>query len=154
MATRFSLHDSTGHWLARLFSAMRAEFDDALRAKGVTMAEWAVLAAARDGVRLPSEVAAYAGVSRAVVSRSLERLEERGLITREPSQRDRRAVIIGLTRTGSRVADALVAENERINAAFASGLSAAEMKAFRRTVQRMLANRPREANKEDPPHAP
>ena len=85
-----------------------------------------------------------------MVSRTLERLEERRLITREPSKEDRRAVIIGLTPAGTRLANALVAENERINREFTSGLSAAEMKTFRRALQRMLANRPREAKKEEP----
>ena len=144
-AAGYKLHDSTGHWMARVFAAMRREFDKELRAQGVTTSDWAVLAGLHGGeASTPSELARLAGLDRAVVTRSLDRLtEDRAFTHREINDEDRRSFTIRLTPTGKRVAERLLAANQRINEQFLNGLSRTEVRDFRRTLKLMLGNAPK-----------
>ncbi|MBM3535173.1 MAG: MarR family transcriptional regulator [Alphaproteobacteria bacterium] len=50
--------------------------------------------------RTPNALAEYLGSTRGTVSQTLISLEQKGHLTREQSPRDRRSVVLGLTRTG------------------------------------------------------
>ncbi len=143
-ATGYKLHDSTGHWIARVFGAMRREFDKELREHGVSISEWAVLAGLRSGeASTPSQLADLAGLDRAVVTRALDGVvEAKGLATRELSGEDKRSFTIELTAAGDRVVSKLLEANKRINDEFLRGLSSRETNQFRRTLKRMLENAP------------
>ncbi len=138
----YKLHDSTGHWMARVFAAMPNAFDAELQAQGVTITDWAVLAGLHGGeASTPSELARLAGIDRAVVTRSLDRLtDQRAFTRRELNNADRRSFDVRLTPTGKRVAAKRLAGNKRINGQFLAGLSTKEVSAFRRTLKHMLAN--------------
>ena len=70
---------------------MRTEFDRQVSALGVTRAQWMVLArlARRPGCS-QTELAEMMEVERATAGRLLDRLEENGLVRREPDPVDRR----------------------------------------------------------------
>ena len=70
---------------------MRTEFDRRVAAHGVTRAQWMVLArlARRPGCT-QTELADMMEVERATAGRLLDRLEENGLVRREPDPEDRR----------------------------------------------------------------
>ena len=70
---------------------MRTEFDRQVNALGVTRAQWMVLArlARRPGCS-QTELAEMMEVERATAGRLLDRLEENGLVRREPDPVDRR----------------------------------------------------------------
>lgn len=143
-APAYRLHDATGHWIARVFAAMRSEFDKELRASGVTISEWAVLAAVSGGAaKTPSAVAELAGLDRAVVTRALDGLtDEKGLAERRLSGQDRRSFTIHLTASGKRLASHLLRANRRINERFLQGLSSREIEKFRRCLKHILGNAP------------
>jgi len=65
------------------------------------------LAALQEAERLgptsPSDIARSAHLSQATVTGILQRLERRGLLVREPSQRDRRGVVVTVTEAGRAV---------------------------------------------------
>ncbi len=145
MAAEYKLHDSTGHWMSRVFTAMRREFDKELRAHGVTISDWAVLAGLHGGeARTPTELARLAGLDRAVVTRSLDRLtDEKSFTHRELNNEDRRSFTIRLTPAGKRVAAKLLAANKRINDMFLGGLSKGSVNELRRTLKHMLENAPK-----------
>ncbi len=66
-------------------------------------AQWEALrfvARANRFSRTPAALAEYLGATRGTVSQTLIALENKGHITREPSPRDRRSIVLGLTRTG------------------------------------------------------
>ena len=140
----YELHDSTGHWIARVFATMRREFDKELRSHGVSISEWAVLAGLHSGkASTPSQLAELAGLDRAVVTRALDRLvEERGFATRESNDEDRRSITVELTAAGERLASTLLEANRRINDEFLRGVSAREKSQFRRTLRHILENAP------------
>ena len=138
-ATPYRLHDSTGHWIARLFGAMRRDFDRHLAEHGVTIIEWAVLAGLTDGAAdTPSALADYSGSDRAVVSRALRRMVEKRLVVRRESDRDGRSITIGATAKGLRIGRVLMRANREINDAYFSGLSTSDLVRFRRILKSAL----------------
>lgn len=72
-----------------------------LEAHGVTVAEWVILREmyAHDDQTSPSHVAQRTGLTRGAVSKLVDRLLGKGLITREESAGDRRYQDIELTKT-------------------------------------------------------
>ena len=67
-------------------------------------AQWEALrfvARANRFSRTPAALAEYMGSTRGTVSQTLIALEHKGHVTREPSRRDRRSVLLELTETGS-----------------------------------------------------
>ena len=141
---KFRLHDSTGHWVARVFSAMRREFNKSLKVEGVSIGEWAVLAAVFHGeATTPSDIAEFTDVDRATVTRLLDNLTNKKHYTsRELSEDDRRSFTVRLTRAGKQVAARLFRENERVNKQFLNGISGTEAKELRRLLRMMCKNSP------------
>jgi DNA-binding MarR family transcriptional regulator len=80
-------------WAAMSLRAHRLDGDPSFR-------QLAVLFMVRDGVTSPAGIAQRLGISRAVVTGLLDRLEERGLVRREPDPADRRRLRIVLTTAG------------------------------------------------------
>jgi DNA-binding MarR family transcriptional regulator len=80
-------------WSAMSLRAHRVEGDPSFR-------QLAVLFMIREGVASPASMAQRLGISRAVVTGLLDRLEERGLIRREPDPGDRRRLRIAMTASG------------------------------------------------------
>ncbi len=80
-------------WSAMSLRVHRVEGDPSFR-------QLAVLFMIRQGVISPAGIAQRLGISRAVVTGLLDRLEERGLIRREPDPGDRRRLRIVLTASG------------------------------------------------------
>ena len=141
MKTRYRLHDSTGHWIARVYSAMRREFDQKLREQGVTVGDWAVLASLSDGASSPSEIARHAGIDRAVAARVLSRLTEgKGYTSRQLRKEDHRSFEMKLTAAGKRLVAKLLEENRRINQKFLSGIGPGQAETLKRLLKLMLAN--------------
>jgi len=141
--SEYTLHDATGRLVAQVFAVMRREFDVDLRAQGVSITEWAVLASLHSGdVDTPSEIARYSEIDRSVVTRALDRLTEKALTVRELNPNDRRSFTIRLTPTGKRVARTLLSANMRINEHYLHGLSQREVREFRRVLKHILGNRP------------
>lgn len=69
---------------------------------GLTVPQLVVIRAiGHEGMPSASEVARAVSLSQATVTTILNRLEERGLLTRERSTQDRRRVILQLTEAGS-----------------------------------------------------
>lgn len=102
--------------------------EEALRRVGVPHGELEVLIALRmhrDHLPLtPGDVASMLGVSTGAMTKRLDGLEDRGLITRLPHHHDRRSVSLHLTEEGSDMADrALVIKAEAIASAIPDALS-------------------------------
>ncbi|NKQ55352.1 MarR family transcriptional regulator [Amycolatopsis sp. K13G38] len=68
-------------------------------------------------------LAAQLGLSRAAMSKTLARLENRGFVGREANPADRRAALVRLTPEGERVVDAMFPEQLGIEVALLGGLT-------------------------------
>lgn len=102
----YRLHDSLGYNLSLAARLQERRLDDALRTLGLTRTSWCVLLAVGvEGLRRPSEIARFIGIDRTATSRTLRRMEEDGLVTRETGSGDRRTTRVVLTDTGHRCID-------------------------------------------------
>ncbi len=136
----YQLHDSTGHWIARLYNSMRKEFHQELTKRSATISEWAVLAAIHSGADTPSEIADMSGMDRAVASRTLDQLEEKQLVKRSRQRINQRSITVTATAAGKKLLRTLIAENQRIQARYYAGFSKKQMSTFRDTLKLMLEN--------------
>jgi DNA-binding MarR family transcriptional regulator len=88
---------------------LAATFSDGLR-RG-TIAPLTVLH--RVGPLRVSELAEALGLDRTTVTRHLDELETRGLVTRRPDERDRRALVVSLTPAAAEHLDAMRTRNRQ-----------------------------------------
>ncbi|MCW8379739.1 MarR family winged helix-turn-helix transcriptional regulator [Streptomyces justiciae] len=79
--------------------------------------------------RVAGQLARQRGCSRAAISRIIIKLDQRGLITREPNPADRRAALIRITAEGSRLVDTLFPEQLALEAGLLARLDTRERQA-------------------------
>jgi DNA-binding MarR family transcriptional regulator len=77
-------------------------------------------------------------LSSAGMTKRLDRLEQRGLVKRNPDPKDRRGVTIQLTDAGRRLTVKAVADNTKSEAALLSGLNARETRTLRDLLRTLL----------------
>jgi DNA-binding MarR family transcriptional regulator len=73
------------------------------------------------------------------MTKRLDRLEREGLVAREPDPRDRRGVLVSLTRKGLKVVDRAVEDHLRNEAALLEALSERERRALDGALGKLLA---------------
>lgn len=109
---------------------------------------------AEKGPLTPSQLAEASMVSSARIANILRALEEKGLVTREHSDRDRRMVQVSLTERGRALWRARREEGDRIVSAYLRELGPDDARSLvrivRRTEQIMRARRAAEAACGDP----
>lgn len=130
-----------GFLVYRLHLALREAFEERLVSDGITPAEWGVLAHCREGVNTPGGLADCLGVNRAAVTRTLDRLEDAGLVTRTPNAADGRSCLVALTDAGERTAERAAAASDQVNSDYTAALSEVEraqlMDLLRKTIRNM-----------------
>jgi DNA-binding MarR family transcriptional regulator len=97
-----------------------------------------LLGVLRDREPLMSELGRHLGLDKSSVSGLVDRAQRRGLVTRTPSEVDRRAFRVSITEAGRRLADAGAARfTERIEA-LVGGLSDADRQLLTRLAVRVV----------------
>ncbi|ONI77880.1 MarR family transcriptional regulator [Actinosynnema sp. ALI-1.44] len=99
-------------------------------------------AVARIGPRSAADLASEVGLDRSGVTRRASRLEQAGLLCREPDPLDRRATLLVLTEHGERAVDEL---RRRLAAHIAASLTTwppGEAQAFARGLRRFITEGP------------
>lgn len=133
--------DSVGLLMKQCVVALGRQLQERINSHDVTYAQWPALAAlSRRKSRTAAELARELQMDAGAMTRMLDRLEEKGLITRARDQNDRRVTLIELTSEGARavapirevLADVL---NETMR-----GFSQEEFEAFRGYLRRVHAN--------------
>lgn len=74
---------------------------------------------------------------RSTLTSILDRMAERGWISREADSRDRRTFRVRLTRQGAKVASRIYAHLEKLERSVLRGLSEAEARVFREVLERL-----------------
>jgi DNA-binding MarR family transcriptional regulator len=89
-----------GFWMRTVSNHVSHSFAKKLESQGVTVVEWVVLREMYDckGKIAPSFIAKMTGLTRGAISKLIDRLLEKGLVTRAESLMDRRYQEIELTR--------------------------------------------------------
>jgi len=99
-----------GYWLRAVSNHVSYAFKIRVEAQGVTVAEWVVLRALFDGDGVkPSELAEKIGLTRGAISKLVDRLVAKDLVSVRSDVRDGRAQIITLRASGRRLVPKLAA---------------------------------------------
>lgn len=111
------LTDHLGYWLRQVSNHVSQAFARRVAAKGVTVAEWAMMRVLYEtGDVAPSRLADEMGMTRGAISKLAERLIAKSLVVRQASATDGRAQTLRLTKQGARLVPQLAAladQNER-----------------------------------------
>jgi DNA-binding MarR family transcriptional regulator len=89
-----------GRLLGAASRAVERAWADALEARGLTHAGLIVLHLLENGVDSQADLARIAQVEAQTMSRTVDRLEREGLVTRAPDPRDRRRHVLAITPAG------------------------------------------------------
>ena len=134
--TRSVLHCSD-----HLHTLCRLEINQRLAKQDVKYSQWLILDCLnQDGVDNPSKVASRLGIERATVSRCLDLLEARNLVSRTHNLTDRRVVEIAVTPQGKKIAQMGVQKLEQTLQALTSELSPSQMSDVANTLEIIREN--------------
>lgn len=95
--------------LARASHAVSSEFHDRLRARGVTVPVWRVLATLSGGPETVTALADACLLQQPTMTKVLDRMEREGLVRRQQDGRDRRLVRVSLAPRGEAMVGELLA---------------------------------------------
>ena len=133
--------ESVGYLMRRVMSSIRTQADAQLAAHELTYAQWLPLFK----ISL-QETATVAGLARDLetdapsMTRALDRIEAKGLVTRERSTVDRRVVEVRLTPEGRRIADLVPPVLADVLNGHLSDFSHDEWQLLLSLLRRMVAN--------------
>lgn len=99
---------SVGFMMVRARNLLGAEIDAALKHLDISSQQMGILlSVSKDMASTPFELSKLLGIDTGLMTRMLDKLEEKGLLERSRDDKDRRVVNLTLTRAGIRVADAV-----------------------------------------------
>ncbi|WP_277212641.1 MarR family winged helix-turn-helix transcriptional regulator [Isoptericola croceus] len=128
---------------ARLHRVGGRAVDAVFAAHGLDRGEFDVLAGLRrTGAPYelsPSHLADILLITRAGMTKRIDRLERRGLVTRRTAPEDRRSLRVGLTPDGLAVVDAAVTDHARNETRLLDLLTEGEAQAFDTILRKLLA---------------
>ncbi|HQR23527.1 MAG TPA: MarR family transcriptional regulator [Steroidobacteraceae bacterium] len=105
----YRARDSMGYLLRRVHTIMHDRIESAFAGHGFTLMQWIVLIYVRDGLaRTATDIARAFRHDSGALTRVIDQLERRGLLTRERSRADRRVVNLALTPKGHRTIEELL----------------------------------------------
>ena len=140
-ARDYQPEECVGYLLRQVVVALTQAVDRELAPADLTNAQWLPLFKLyRKQADTPRELARCCGLDAGAMTRTLDRLEAKGLCQRVRSQTDRRVVHIALTPAGLEAAQNLPAVLSRVQNAHLAGFNAEEFLAFKGYLQRMLDN--------------
>jgi len=129
--------------LAQLMTRSLRAVEPLFAAHGISLGEFDVLAALRRSGTVtsltPSHLARVAMVSPGGMTNRLDRLEQAGLITRQPDPADRRASLVALTAKGVAVVDRAVTDLVAAEQLLAADVSDTERRRLDRTLDKLLS---------------
>ena len=108
-----------------------------LAAVGVDQAEAHVLSALAAGPMTVAALVQTVGVKRSTLTNILDRLERRGLVSREINPHDRRSFVVRPSRGGERAAKKVAAAFAAVDARLARATTASEREAFDAVLARL-----------------
>jgi DNA-binding MarR family transcriptional regulator len=137
----YDLDRSVGYLLNRAASIIAARFSDDLKAHGVNLQTWRVLAALNfENNQSMTELANHTGSELSYLSRSVASAEQRGLVERVASTSDKRAVVLALTPIGLALVKELSPYGHQIEKTSMTGVSKSDVETTLRTLHAIYHN--------------
>jgi DNA-binding MarR family transcriptional regulator len=130
----------TSYLVKRLENAVREMLEEALRDRGVTLAQYTLLSMVSDVDGMSSaDVARRSNVSKQATNEIINALERKGFISRSEDGENRRILRIKLTRKGRTLLSACDLAVDRNERNFLAKIPAARVASFRRTIEILIA---------------
>jgi DNA-binding MarR family transcriptional regulator len=119
MAKPSELETHLGYWLRFVSNHVSQAFARKIEARGVTVAEWALMRVLfeADGAP-PSVVAERMGMTRGAITKLVDRLSDKDLVARGAGTGDQRTQSLALTRAGRALVPELAALADKNDAEF------------------------------------
>jgi DNA-binding MarR family transcriptional regulator len=138
---RYDLENSIGYLLNRAAHLIAARFGDDLKAHGVGLQTWRILAALSQwGNQSMSELANHTGAELSYLSRLVASLQDQGLVEREASALDKRTALLSLTDEGWSLVRELAPKARGMERLSVAGVPAADLQATLRTLRAACHN--------------
>ena len=103
-----ALETHLGYWLRLVSNEVSGAFERALQKRNISVAEWVALNQLEAGTDLtPARLAAAMGMTRGAISKVLDKLDEKKLVTRSVSPLDSRVQLLALTAPARRILPSL-----------------------------------------------
>ncbi len=130
-----------GRPVMRLMGHIIAVHDHELAPLGITARQMALMAACEEmEACTPVELARLEGIEVSSVTRMVERLVGKGLMTRTHSEEDRRQVALSVTEKGAQLLEQALQRAARNSAAIWQGVTEKELAALRSIVEKLDRN--------------
>lgn len=132
---------SVGWLLKRVMASLRRAIDERMEQHGLTDAQWGPLLVMHQGRgSTPAEIARELGIDTGSMTRTLDRLEDKGFLQRARCADDRRVVKLELTAEGQRVSKEVPHVIAEVLNLHLQGFTRAEHDQLFGFLERMLAN--------------
>ncbi|AEG91175.1 transcriptional regulator, MarR family-like protein [Ramlibacter tataouinensis TTB310] len=129
-----------GHLLGQANHALYKEFDERVRAAGLSPIEWRVLATLHDGEPLTvSQLAREVLSKQPTVTKLVQRMAEQGWVEMRADAADQRRTLVAVTAAGRRVVKPLVEEAKQHEARILRALGAMEKRTLRQLLEKLVA---------------
>lgn len=133
--------ESIGYLMRRILSAVGAEIEREMEPNGLTNAQWIPLFKLFVGsASTVAELARECELDAGAMTRTLDRLEAKGLLRRVRSSEDRRVVNLELSREGRAAAQEIPGVLCRVQNAHLQGFTRVELEALKSLLRRILDN--------------
>jgi MarR family transcriptional regulator, organic hydroperoxide resistance regulator len=138
---QFALDAHPFFWMTQVISARDKALGAELKGLGLRVPEWRVLAALYSRRRLSiSELSDLASIDRTTLSRTVDRMEKTGSVTRLTDTDDLRITRLALTGAGERMFARIWPTVERLNRAAIAGLPNGSLELLNWTLGQMKTN--------------
>jgi DNA-binding MarR family transcriptional regulator len=133
--------ENPGYLLKQVFNSMNRTLDQEMAPLGLTATQWRPIAMIAMGrADTAADLARQNNVDTGAMTRTLDRLEAKGLLRRQRSDEDRRVVKIEVTEEGMATTRQIPANIARMLNHYLRGFSESEVEMLMHFMRRMLAN--------------
>jgi len=140
-ANGYRPEESAGYLMRQILNMVSQEVDRQLAHTGLTNAQWIPLFKLYIGsASTPAELARECRLDAGAITRTLDRMEAKGLCLRQRSATDRRVVTITLTEAGREAAQVIPEVLSRVQNAHLAGFSQEEFELLKSFLRRILTN--------------
>ncbi len=141
VAEDISLDDFLPYLVNRISNRLNIDLSEDLRTIGLSLPYWRVLAVLNVGDgRNIGELSVYTVIEQSTLSRIIDRMEQAGLVRREPGKADARVTEVFMTPKGNEALAQIVPIAMKHYRRAVDGLDEAEMAALVRTLHKVLEN--------------
>ena len=137
----FELEGHPFFWMTQVISARDSALVEELKGAGLRVPEWRVLASLCARKRLSmKELSDLSSIDRTTLTRTVDRMQENGLLARLADSEDARVTRLSLTAAGEKLFARIWPAVDRLNRAAVEGLPAGAAEMLRWTLERMKHN--------------